>query len=167
MGVVDFSAGFSAALRATQAGARFPRRLALVAVTVLLVAGAPGPSHAGTQTLTRSVQNLLLFPFDIVLSPAVATKITFDNWRDSDDTTAVKWGYAPFAPIWSISISVGASAIRGVAGALELLPGLVLLPFDSEMDPIYDLPENQPAWVDQEAGPFKIRFGVNYISSEG
>jgi len=145
---------------------RSARRLVVITCLVAVLVGvAPGVSHAGAKTLTRATQNLLFFPFDIVLSPFVATKITWDSWRSSEDTKAVKYGYALFAPIWSISIELGASAIRGVAGALELLPGLALLPFDAEMNPLYDLPENQPAWVDTGIDKFKVRFGVDYIKA--
>jgi hypothetical protein len=49
---------------------------------------------------------------------------------------------------------------------LELLPGIVLLPFDREMDAIYDLPESQPAWVDVGAeAPFRMKFGVDYLAA--
>jgi hypothetical protein len=145
---------------------RIARRfVSLVGLVALLLAAAPGTSHAGAKTLTRSAQNLLFFPMDIALSPFVAAKITWDSWRSSDDTKAVKYGYALFAPIWSFSIEAGASVIRGVAGALELLPGIALLPFEGEMNPLYDLPESQPAWVDTGSDAFKVRFGINYLTS--
>ncbi|MCU0669945.1 MAG: hypothetical protein MUF70_11430 [Myxococcota bacterium] len=136
----------------------------LAAVLALGIVVAPGVSHARGKTLARSMQNLILFPFDLALSPYVGGKAVFLAWKDSDDTKAVKYGYAPFAPIWGISVQAGASIIRGVAGALELLPGLVLLPFDAEMDPLYDLPETQPALVDQEAGPVRFKFGIDYLA---
>lgn len=136
----------------------------LAVVLALLIVAAPGVSHARGKTLVRSMQNLILFPFDLALSPYVGGKAVFLAWKDSDDTKAVKYGYAPFAPIWGISVQAGASIIRGVAGALELLPGLVLLPFDAEMDALYDLPETQPGLVDQEAGPVRIKFGIDYLA---
>lgn len=154
--------GESAVIRARRVALR--HSVFLAAALGLLVVAAPGVSHAGAKTLTRSFQNLLLFPFDMALSPYVGGKAIFTAWRSSDDTKAVKYGYAPFAPIWGIGVQTGASVIRGVAGALELLPGLVLLPFDAEMNPLYDLPENQPALVDQQAGPVKIKFGVDYLA---
>ena len=142
------------------------RFISLTFLVTLLVAAAPGVSHAGAKTLARSVQNLLFCPFDLALSPFVAVKITVDKWRESDDTKAVKYGYAPFAPIWNFGVEAGASVIRGVAGILELLPGIVLLPFDGEMSAIYDLPETQPAWVDVGAeAPFRMKFGVDYLSA--
>ena len=145
---------------------RFARRFAsLTFLVALLVAAAPGVSHAGATTLARSVQNLIFFPFDLALSPFVATKTTYENWRASDDTKAVKYGYALFAPFWSFGVEAGASVIRGVAGMLELLPGIVLLPFDAQMNAIYDLPETQPAWVDVGSDAFRMKFGVNYLAA--
>lgn len=145
---------------------RFARRFAsLTCLVALLVAAAPGVSHAGAKTLARSVQNLIFFPFDLALSPFVATKATYESWRDSDDTKAVKYGYLIFAPFWSFGVEAGASVIRGVAGALELLPGIVLVPFDAEMSPLYDLPETQPAWVDVGGDAFRMKFGVNYLAA--
>jgi hypothetical protein len=139
----------------------------LAALIALLVAAAPGTSQAGTKTLARATQNLLFFPFDIALSPFTSAKITWDNWRSSEDTKAVKYGYALFAPIWSFGVQCGASVIRGVAGALELLPGIALLPFKTDMNPLYELPETQPAWVDTGSSAFKVKFGVNYLTSSG
>jgi hypothetical protein len=145
---------------------RFARRIvSLTFLVALLVAAVPSESHAGAKTLGRSVQNLLFFPFDLALSPFVATKATYVNWKNSDDTTAVKYGYLVFAPIWNFGIEAGASVIRGVAGMLELLPGIALLPFDGEMSPLYDLPESQPAWVDVGGEAFKMKFGVDYLSA--
>lgn len=141
------------------------RSIAVAALAAVLVAAAPSVSHAGAKTLTRATQNLLFFPFDIALSPFVGAKITYDSWRDSDDTKAVKYGYALVAPIWSIGVQTGASVIRGVAGMLELLPGIALLPFEAEMNPLYDLPEIQPAWVDQGNDTFRVKFGVNYLTA--
>jgi hypothetical protein len=145
---------------------RFARRIvSLTFLVALLVAAVPGESHAGAKTLARATQNLLFFPFDLALSPFVATKTTYEHWKSSDDTKAVKYGYALFAPIWSFGVEAGASVIRGVAGMLELLPGIALLPFDGEMNPIYDLPETQPAWVDTGSDAFKVKFGVDYLGA--
>jgi hypothetical protein len=145
---------------------RFARRfISLTFLVALLVAAAPGVSHAGAKTLARSVQNLLFFPFDLALSPFVATKTTYEKWKDSSDTKAVKYGYALFAPIWNFGVEAGASVIRGVAGMIELLPGIALLPFDGEMNAIYDLPESQPAWVDVGSDAFRMKFGINYLAA--
>jgi len=143
----------------------FARRLAsVVGVVAALVAGAPGDSQAGAKTLTRSTQNILFFPLDFALSPYVATKAVYTNWRASDDSIGVKIAYPIFGVVWGVSVNIGASAIRGLAGLLELVPGIVLLPFKADMNPIYDLPEQNQALVDTGSDAFKVRFGVDYIS---
>ncbi len=140
-------------------------RLALgVALLALVVTAAPQPSHATTDTLKRSAQNMLLFPLDLALSPYVSTKAVVNMWRESDDSTAVKIAYPVFGVAWAFGIEAGASLLRGVAGVIEFLPGLVLLPTDSDMKPIYELPEQQEALVDQELPFMNVRFGVDYVS---
>jgi hypothetical protein len=141
------------------------RHFAIVAGLVAsLVAAAPGDCQAGTKTLRRSAQNILFFPLDLVLSPYVATKAVYTNWKASDDTTAVKIAYPIFGVVWAMSVNAGASAIRGLAGLLELVPGIVLVPFKADMSPIYDLPENNQALVDTGSDAFKVKFGVDYVS---
>lgn len=138
--------------------------LALGLVVAISLA-APGAAQAGTATLKRSTANLLLFPFDFALSPFVATRATYNNWRSSDDTRGVKYAYPVFGVPWMISVNLGASVLRGLAGALELLPGIVLLPFDTDMAPLYDLSENNPALYDSgEDSPWRLRVGVDYVS---
>ena len=141
------------------------RRLALGAgiLASLLVSG-PGEVQAGTKTLRRSLQNIVFFPFDMVLSPIVAPKAVYTNWKASDDTTAVKIAYPIFGLVWATGVNIGASGIRGLAGLLELLPGIVLVPFKADMNPIYDLPETNQALVDTGSDAFKVRFGVDYVS---
>jgi hypothetical protein len=136
----------------------FARRLRLAAfasaLALPLVAVAPGAAHATTATIKRSLQNLLLFPVDFALSPYVATRTVYNQWRASDDTDAVKIVYPLPGVAWAVS-----------AGALELLPGLVLIPFDTDLDPLYDLSENNNALYDSgEEGPARVRVGVDYIA---
>lgn len=145
------------------------RRLRFVvlvcAVALPLVALAPGSAHATPKTITRSVQNLVLFPVDFALSPYVATKSLYGRWSDSDDTPAVKYAYALPAVPWSIGVNMGASLLRGLAGVLEFLPGLVLIPFDSDMNQIFDPAENNNALFDSGEDRFaRVRFGVDYVS---
>mgnify|MGYP001193105720 CR=1 FL=1 len=145
------------------------RRLRLAALSaalfVPLVALAPGAAEASTATIKRSVQNLLLFPVDLAMSPYVATKAVYTSWRGSDDTDAVKIAYAVPSVPWAISVNAGASMLRGVAGALELLPGLVLIPFEADMRPLFDLAENNNAVFDSgDEGIARVRLGIDYIS---
>ena len=52
-------------------------------------------------------------------------------------------------------------------GRLELVPGLGLLFFDADLDPLYGPIERNEALVDLETPPLKIKFGVNYVASPG
>ena len=143
----------------------FARRFGLAAGLVAsLVASGPGDAQAGTKTLRRSLQNILFFPLDMGLSPIVAPKAVYTNWKASDDSTAVKIAYPIFGVVWATGVNIGASGIRGLAGLLELLPGIVLIPFKADMNPIYDLPESNRALVDTGSDAFKVRFGVDYVS---
>jgi hypothetical protein len=153
----------------TKETAVLARRLRLAALAsalaLPLVAVAPGAAHATTATIKRSVQNLLLFPVDFVLSPYVATRTVYNQWRSSDDTDAVKIAYPLPGVAWAVSVNMGASVLRGVAGALEFLPGLVLIPFDQDLDPLYDLAENNNAlWDSGEDRAMRARIGVDYIA---
>jgi len=147
----------------------FARRIRLAALAsalaLPLVAAAPGAAHATTATIKRSLQNLLLFPVDFALSPYVATRTVYNQWRASDDTDAVKIAYPLPGVAWAISVNMGASVLRGVAGALEFFPGLVLIPFDTDLDPLYNLAEdNNALWDSGEEGFARARIGVDYIA---
>lgn len=146
----------------------FARRLRLAvlasALALPLVAMAPGEAQATTATIKRSVQNLLFFPVDFALSPYVATRTVYNQWSSSGDTDAVKIAYPIPGVAWAISVNMGASVIRGVAGALEFLPGLVLIPFDQDLTPLYDLAERNNAVFDSgEEGFARVRVGIDYI----
>lgn len=146
----------------------FARRLRLAllasALTLPLVAVAPGAAYATTATLKRSVQNLLFFPVDFALSPYVATRTVYNQWQTSGDTDAVRIAYPIPGVAWAVSVNMGASVLRGVAGALELLPGIVLIPFDTDLAPLYDLAEKNNAVFDSgEEGFARMRIGIDYV----
>ena len=61
---------------------RLAARLALVGAVLALVFVVSSPVSASPQTLKRSVENLLLWPFDFVLSPVVAGKTVYTNLQD-------------------------------------------------------------------------------------
>lgn len=144
---------------------RLHAALLAAAVAAPLLVLAPSPAAASPETIKRSISNLVLFPVDLALSPYVATRAVIQNWRSSGDTDAVKYAYiAPGIP-WGISVNMGASVLRGVAGALEFLPGLVLIPFEADMQPLYDLSLNNAAlYSTGEEAPVTVRLGVDYIS---
>jgi hypothetical protein len=142
------------------------RRLALVAVCVALplVAGAL-PAAAGPQTLKRSIENITLAPLDLGASPIVAGRTLYRNFNDIDDSRMVRIVYPVPGYVWLTSVQAGASVLRFVTGALELLPGLILLPFDAELDPLFDPAEENDALVNVESPVYDLKFGVDYTTA--
>lgn len=142
-----------------------PRAIAALAV-FLLVASAPSPGNASSETLARSVSNILFSPFDLILSPYMATTTVYDNWKNSDDSVAVKVAYPLPGVIWVSGVQAGASVIRGVTGLMELIPAIPLLFFETDLDPLFDPVERNEAVVDTTifAEKFTIKFGIDYTS---
>jgi hypothetical protein len=143
-----------------------------------LLAGA-NPAQASPDTLRRAVANLLQAPLDLVLAPVVAGRTLVNNLRDVDDTMGVRVAYAVPGYAWLCGVQVGSAVLRGVAGGLELVPGVLLLPLETDLDPLYDpadrgrpLVELENPLVEDEAWQlnpfvsFNVRFGVTYTSAE-
>ncbi len=142
------------------ARARILAPLALVAGLAL----AP-PALASPETLKRSVGNLAMAPLDFFASPVVAGTTVWRNLNEIDDTTGVRVFYAVPGLFWTTAVQAGASVLRGVAGGLELLPGLFLLPFETDMDPLFDPSEDNEALVNLETPVMNIKFGVDYTTA--
>jgi hypothetical protein len=144
-----------------------PQRLVVSLVLALvLAAGAASPAQAGGAVLKRAVGNILFAPADLVLSPVVAGKTLVHNLQTVGDSKAVRYFYPPFGFLWLTGVQAGASVLRGIAGAIELLPGLALLPFDYEMAPLFGPGEKANALVDKDTPPLRIKFGIDYTSPE-
>ena len=136
---------------------------ALMVAAVLAVASiAPSTAEASPETLKRSVGNMVQAPLDLALSPIVAWATLNRNIRDIDDTTAVRVVYYLPGYFWLLGLQIGASAIRGLTGALEFLPGLFLLPFEADLDPLFDPVERGEALIEFESPVMDIKFGINY-----
>lgn len=148
---------------------RAPRRLvahlALVGAVFALVFMISSPVSASPETLKRSVENLTLWPLDLALSPVVAGKTIYQNLRDIDDSTAVRIAYPLPGFVWVTFVQGSCAVLRGVTGVFEFLPGLGLLPFEADLDPIFDMAEENEALVDLETTVYDVKFGVNYTSA--
>ena len=144
---------------------RLVARLALVGAVFALLFMVSSPVSAGPETLKRSVENLTLWPLDLVLSPVVAGQTVYTNLQDIGDSTAVRIAYPVPGFVWVTFVQTGTAVLRGVAGAFELLPGIGLLPFDAELDPIFDPVEDNEALVEFDWPVYRLKFGVNYTSA--
>ena len=110
------------------------------------------------------MSNILFSPLDIALSPIVAASSIYRNLNDIDDSLGVRLVYTVPGFAWNTGVQIGAGGIRALAGLLELVPGLVLLPFEADMDPLFSPAEKADALVDIETRPIDIKFGIDYSS---
>lgn len=140
------------------------RRLVSALAVTAIVASLALPAAATTATLKRSIENLTLWPLDVVTTPIVAGQSIYENMQSESDTLAVKIAYPVPGYLWNCMVGFGASVLRGVSGVIELVPGLILLPLDADLDPLYDPPAENPALVDWQNGVYDMRFGVHYTT---
>jgi hypothetical protein len=138
---------------------RWTRFAAVLSLSVLVAA----PAQASYETFRRSMGNILWTPFDLILGPYVGMKSVVDNVQSVEDTTAVRVVY--FAPgmVWNTGMQIGGASLRGIAGILELVPGIFLIPFEADMKPLFPLSDNQDAMVDIDWPPLYVKFGINYV----
>jgi hypothetical protein len=118
--------------------------LALCAAIVM----APARALASPETLSRSFSNIVNGPLDMLLSPITGILTLATNIQDIDDSTAVRVVYALPGWIWLTGLNFGAGGIRTITGALELIPGVLLYPFETDIDPLFDPVEDAAALVD-------------------
>jgi hypothetical protein len=123
------------------------------------------PVSASPETLKRSVENLTQWPLDLALSPVVAGKTVVQGLQDIDDSTAVKIAYPVPGFVWVTFVQAGTAVLRGLTGVFEFLPGLGLLPFDADLDPLFDPADENEALVDFETPVYDFRFGIDYTSA--
>lgn len=140
------------------------RLLASLALAVGLVAGSAPTAQAGAGVLKRAVSNIVCAPVDLALSPAVAGTTMVHNLQNIGDSKAVRYFYPPFGFLWLTGVQAGASVLRGISGGLELLPGLALLPFDYEMQPLFGPADKANALVDKDTPPFHLKVGIDYTT---
>lgn len=162
-----------------------PTRAIATALTVLcLLVWLPASASASPDTLRRGLSNIINAPFDMVLAPFVGGVTLAENLASIDDTPAVRVVYALPGWVWLSGLNFGAGGIRLISGALECIPGVLLFPFKSDVDQLFDPVADAPAWVEWEnplgqvenkwvyynplVVPFAIdiKFGLNYTASE-
>jgi len=142
-----------------------------LAVSLLALAASslpvfgPAPAAASPETLKRSAGNILFAPFDIAASPVAAGVALYTNLREVDDPAWMRIAFPLPGYVWMLGVQIGGGALREIAGLLELVPGLGLLCFDADLDPLFDPVERNEALVDRGTPPLRIKFGVNYVAS--
>jgi hypothetical protein len=134
----------------------------LLAFGILLASSLAGPAAATPETLKRSVSNILMAPLDVAFTPVVAANSLYSNLQNVDDTMPVRIAYVIPGYVWNMGVQIGSAAVRAVAGGIEFLPGLGLLFFDADLDPLFSPVEKAPALVDYDTPPLNFKFGITY-----
>ncbi len=139
------------------------RRRAALAIALMLSLALAGPAAASPETFKRGIGNLIFGPVDIVLAPVVGTRAVFHNLSDIDDTLGVRVFFVVPGVVWNTFIQLGGGLIRTLSGAFELVPGVFLIPFEADLDPLFAPVERSDALVDEELMLIHVKFGVNYV----
>jgi hypothetical protein len=134
------------------------------AVGILLALLAASPAAATYETLKRSLGNIVLAPVDMILSPVVATNVVYNNLRDVDDSLGVRVAYVPVGLCWNTGVQAMSAVVREIAGLIELVPGVLVLPLDADLDAIYAPVERGNALMDVETPVIRLKMGVDYTT---
>lgn len=150
----------------------------------LLGALTASSAQASPDTLRRGFSNVVGGPLDMVLSPITGILTLARNLQDIDDSTGVKLVYTVPGWIWLTGLNFGSGGIRFFTGALETLPGVLLFPFETDIDTLFDPVDDASALIDLEnpitwnenpwiywnplVAPFAIqpKWGINYTRAE-
>ena len=139
-----------------------PRPMALFALLGILLMASP--AAATYETLRRSLGNILFAPFDMILSPVVATNTVYNNLRDVDDSLGVRVAYVPMGVCWNTGVQAMAAIVREISGLIEFVPGLIVLPLEADLDPIYAPVERGNALMEVDTAPLRLKIGVDYTT---
>ena len=142
-----------------------PRLLAAASLTAALLALAVAPAGASPKTLKRSIENMTQAPLDVAAAPVVAGWTIYKNMREIGDSTAVRIVYPVPGFAWNTMVNIGAGVLRGVTGVIEFVPGIVLLPFEADLDPLFDPSIDQQGLVSWQNGIYDVNFAVDYTTA--
>jgi hypothetical protein len=161
------------------------RLVSLIAVVSLAIATLmPADALASPVTLRRSFSNMIQGPLDMLLSPITSLLTLANNINDIEDSAAVRIVYPIPGWIWLAGLDFGSGGIRAITGVLEILPGVILFPFKTDIAPLFDpvvdasgliewdnpLAANENPWLlyNPLVAPFAIpvKFGINYTHAE-
>ena len=137
---------------------------ALAVALGLVLAATPGTAsaEADASQICRSGMNILLFPFDIALSPFITAKDMHYGLTEVDDEPIIQLvstvpGYA-----YLTAVQIGGSVIRLIAAMLEIPGGFVALWTGNASGALYRSQDESWNMYNADFGPCPVRFGVSY-----
>lgn len=143
-----------------------PRRCAVcVALASFALASlVPSAASASPQTLVRGLSNIALAPLDAGLAPISSFVGIRDNLENIDDSPGVRRFYPIPAWFYAVGLQVGCSVIRAATGAIEVIPGVALVFFETDMEPLFDPVIDASALFEFDSDILDdgYRFGINY-----
>ena len=139
-------------------------RLAVGMFAATLLFAVASPASATSETLKRSIENIICAPFDILLSPVISVMTITDNMRFIDDSLGVQVAYPLPSTAWNTGIVIGISVIREIDGLLELIPGMFLFFSEADIDPLFAPVENSEALYEIDLPIILLRFGMKYTA---
>lgn len=143
---------------------RSARRFAALLVSGGAVVMLASSAQASPETLKRAMGNIIFAPFDLVLSPVVASHTMYNNLRDIDDTIGVRVVYVIPGVAWNTGVQALSAIVREIAGLVELVPGMGLFFIRADLDPIFAPPERGNALIDTDTPALHLKIGVDYMT---
>jgi len=141
------------------------RRICAWCAVIALFASLANPAAASPETLKRSMSNIIGGPFDMIFSPVTSANSVYRNLIDVGDSPSVRIAYTVPGFVWNTGLGIGSGAIRVFAGVLELIPGIILLPFRTDIDAIFAPGEKGNAMIDYDTPPLNIKWGIYYMDT--
>ncbi|MEE9280460.1 MAG: hypothetical protein V3V67_09825 [Myxococcota bacterium] len=139
------------------------RAMLSLALLATCVGGAPRSAAADPSQLCRGASSVLLAPTDLVLAPYIAGRDAYHALSIPGEPFKVWISWLPSYPLF-IAIQAGGTVLRVVAGAFEILPGMVALALDEAAAPLFAQQDQAPQLLSSELGPCPIRVGTSYWS---
>lgn len=141
---------------------RFAAPLYAACVALALGLATPSTASADPGQLCRAGANLLFAPLDLALSPFIAGKDLYYGLTEIDDPLAIKVIGAAPGYAFLVGLQLGGGAIRGIAGGLEILPGLITFFREGEQGALYRSQDEAWALYSEDFGPCPVRLGTSY-----
>jgi hypothetical protein len=133
-----------------------------------LLAFAATPAAATPQTLLRGVTNIVFAPLDAALAPISTFVGIRENMDSIDDSPGVRLVYPIPGYFYTLGLQIAGSGIRAITGTVEILPGVLLLFSETDVNPLFATVDDAAALVEFDSDILDggYRFGINYTTPD-
>jgi hypothetical protein len=141
------------------------RRTTLAVCILALLVGSvatPRTASADAAQFCRANMNMLLAPFDIVLSPFITAKDMYYGITEVDDEILIKIIAVPPGYLWLNTVQIGGGVIRFASGIFEFFPGMFTFFREGTTGPLFRSQDETWQMYNTDFGPCPFRFGTSY-----